>query len=415
MGEDAARADGVRRAQEYGLTAGELGMASGQTVMVALLPLLLAEHVGSATMIGAVVAMEGFFAMLVPYIVGALSDRVGADAARRFGRRNLFLLAAAPVMAAALVMAPFMDGFWPRAGAAALFFAALHAYMTPLRALVVDSVPEERRGRVQGVLGAFHSGGLAYGLVGGGLLFALWEPLPFLVAAGLVLLTTGVTFFATPDSSHEHEEAEPEAEAEFWRELARNRGARWFLLANALWAGAVDGLRPYIFLFATVVLGITVSGASGIIGALLVGVGIGSVLVGRLGDRYGKARVLGFCAALTGVVMALGVFVRDVGFAIAFLVPAGLGAAALIALPYPVFARLIGEEAVGRATGVFTVSVGAARLVAPLLVGAAIDLGAGIFPDEEGYPMMWPVVGGLALLGAPEGERARQVAPDKLS
>jgi MFS family permease len=415
MAEGGADGDRLRRAQEYGLTAGELGMAGGQTVMVALLPLLLAEHVRSATMIGAVVGMEGLFAMLVPYAVGALSDRVGGDTARRFGRRNLFLLASAPIMAAALVLAPFVGGFWPRAAAAALFFAALHAYMTPLRALVVDSVPEERRGRVQGVLGAFHAGGLAYGLVGGGLLFAVWEPLPFLIAAGLLLVTTGVTFFTTPESSHEHEEAEPEGESEFWRELADNRGARWFLLANSLWAGAVDGLRPYIFLFATVVLGITVSGASGILAALLVGVGIGSVFVGRIGDRYGKARVLGICAALTGAVMVLGVFVRDVYFAIAFLIPAGLGAAALIALPYPVFAQLTNEETVGRATGVLTVSVGAARLVAPLLVGVAIDLGTGVFPDEEGYPMMWPVIGGLALLGSLALWRARKVAPEALS
>lgn len=414
-----------RRIREYALTVGELGSAGCQTTMVALLPLLLAEHGASNAVIGAVVAAEGLFALCLPYLAGRMSDRLPARLVRHFGRRSFFLILAAPVMALSLLLVPFVDGFWARVAAAFVFFAALQAYIVPLRALVVDSVDEERWGRVQGVLGAFHTSGLAYGLVIGGILFAIWRPLPFVIGAVLILLTTAGTIFATPEGSSERaaaggedaEEAEDggsgegaaaagggragiQEEIAFWKDLVGRPAVRWYLIANSLWDGAIDGIRPYIFLFAGAVLGIGVSEASLVLVVLFAGAGIGSIFVGRLGDRVGKGRVLFWGALLTGVALSAGVFIRTVPMAVGLLLPAGLGAAALISLPYPVFAELAPEEAVGRYTGVYGISVGVARLLSPLIIGAAIDFGGGIFPDHDGYPVMWVASGTLAMLGA---------------
>lgn len=83
--------------REYGLTAGTLGSSAGQTVMVALLPVLLAEYAPSAVWIGFAIGGEGIFALLVPYWIGALSDHLPARLARRFGRRTLFQIGRAHV------------------------------------------------------------------------------------------------------------------------------------------------------------------------------------------------------------------------------------------------------------------------------------------------------------------------------
>jgi MFS family permease len=98
--------------------------------------------------------------------------------------------------------------------------------------------------------------------------------------------------------------------------------------------------------------------------------------------------------------MMPGLFVRDVASLVLLLVPAGLGAAALISLPYPVFEGMVAEQDVGRSTGAYYMSVGVARVLAPLLVGAAIDMARRWMPETEGYPVMWPVAGTLVLLGA---------------
>jgi MFS family permease len=387
--------------REYGLTAGTLGSTSSQTVMVALLPVLLSQYTHSALLIGFAIGGEGLFAVLVPYWVGALSDHLPARIAARFGRRTLFLLLMAPVMAAALVVAPFLSGYIPLAAAAFVFFAALHGYLTPLWALLVDAVPKERHGQVQGVRGMLHATGLAYGLVAGGLLFSLWRPLPFLIAAALVLVATAITKIAAPTeaAAEEKDEAKLRDLLRIWRRFEGRPAVPWFLLANALWSGGVDGIRPFIFIFATVVLGINVAQTSLALLLIVAGLGLGALIIGRLGDRYGHETMLEIGGAVTGVTMLLGFFVRDLAGATLVLLVSGLGAAALIALPYPLFASLIGEGNVGRDTGLYILTFGIGRIVAPLLVGTAIDLAAPLFPDLRGYPVMWPMAGILALLG----------------
>jgi MFS family permease len=390
-----------QKIREYGLTAGTLGSTSSQTVMVALLPVLLSQYTHSALLIGFAIGGEGLFAVLVPYWVGALSDHLPPRIATRFGRRTLFLLLTAPIMAAALVVAPFLSGYIPLAAAAFVFFAALHGYLTPLWALLVDAVPKERHGQVQGVRGMLHATGLAYGLVAGGLLFSLWRPLPFLIAAALILVATAITKIAAPTEAAADVKAEAKLQdiLRIWRRFRGRPAVPWFLLANALWSGGVDGIRPFIFIFATVVLGINVAQTSLALLLIVAGLGIGALIIGRLGDRYGHETLLEIGGAVTGVTMLLGFFVRDLPGATVVLLVSGLGAAALISLPYPLFASLIGEGNVGRDTGLYILTFGIGRIVAPLLVGTAIDLAVPLFPDLRGYPVMWPMAGILALLG----------------
>jgi MFS family permease len=97
--------------------------------------------------------------------------------------------------------------------------------------------------------------------------------------------------------------------------------------------------------------------------------------------------------------MLTGFWVRSVPAAAALLLFAGLGAATLISLAYPLFASLIGERGVGRDTGLYIVTMGFGRIVAPVIIGAAIDLGRSTMPDVKGYPYMWPIAGSLTLLG----------------
>lgn len=407
---------GGRRLREYGLTSGTLGSNGAQTLMVALLPVLLERTGASALVIGVVIGAEGLLAIVVPYWIGALSDRLPDRWARRYGRRTIFLWATAPVMVAAAAATPFLSGFWWLAGAGLVFFAALHGYLTPLWTLMLDAVPDERRDPVQGVRGAFQAGGLAFGLVGGGLLFGLAEPLPFLTAGLLILGTTWLTVRATPReaaSKNDEPGRHPEGEEPVWRRLLRKREIRWFLIANALWTGAVDGIRPYIFLFAVAVLGVSVAETSVILLCLLAGLGIGAIVIGRLAKRFGRERVLAAATAVTGVAMTMGVFVRDVPGAIALLAVAGIAAAAFIALPFPLFASMAGEEAAGRQTALYIISLGIARVLSPILVGGAIEWGMRLAPEEQGYPYMWLVAGALVILSVPALLRSVSLAPDR--
>lgn len=392
----------MSRYGNYGVTVGELGASAAQTVMVALLPLLLSDHTKSAFWIGFLVGGEGIFALFVPAWVGHHSDALPAALAKRFGRRTLFLGLSAVIMAVTLLVVPYVHGYWPLAAVAFVFFTGLHAYFTPLWTLMIDRVEDERRGRVQGVRSIWRALGLGYGLIGGGILFEIWRPLPFIIAAALVVVTTWVTAHAANFRKDEIDEPPPIERRfiETLKDLQRNRAGFWLLVANALWNGAVDGIRPYFFLFAIVVLHIKVSQASLGLSLLVVSLAIGSLILGRLGDKYSRNILMQIGTGIGTVAMFAGVFMRTEAFALVLLIVAGFGMAAIVALGYPLFASVVGDENPAANTGVFVMSVGIGRIVAPILVGAAIDMGRPIFPAERGYPMMWLLAGILMLGGS---------------
>lgn len=389
--------------REYGITIGSLGSTAGQTVMVALLPVLMKEYAPSAFMIGLAIGAEGFFALFVPYLAGAGSDALPDGLAARFGRRSFFLMCTAPIMALSLAAAPFLHSYWLLFGAGLVFFAGLHAFLTPLWALMVDAVPDSRRGRVHGARGAIQSIGIGYGLVASGLMYELWRPLPFLFGAALIIATTALTIWAAPASDHDpsapHDPAQPKPGG--WGVALRRPAVRWFLIANALWTGSIDGIRPYVFLFAITVMGISVAQTSLVLAFLLIGLALGAVILGRLGDFYGRRPLLVGGLSVLAVSLYCGIFLRHPTGAALILGIAGVGAASMIALPFPMFVSLVGERGIGRNTGLYILSVGAARIGAPMLVGAAIDFGIRFYPEAQGYPMMWPMAGTLALLSVP--------------
>ncbi len=385
--------------------------------MVALLPVLMSAYAPSAFMIGFAIGAEGLFALFIPYWAGALSDALPDSLARRFGRRSFFLLLMAPVMAVALLLAPFLEGYWWLFAVGMLFFSALHGYLTPLWALMVDAVPDERRGRVHGARGALHSLGIGYGLIGSGLLFQLWRPLPFLVAALIIAATTAITLLAGSSADRLAPRTVHEAGTRglsSWIQTLRRRDVRWFLIANALWTGAIDGIRPYVFLFALVVLGVSMAEASLVLVFLLIGLALGAVILGRLGDYYGRRALLVGGILLTSASLFAGIWMRQTDGAMLLLGLAGIGAASLIALPFPLFVSLVGEAGIGRSTGLYILSVGIARIGAPMLVGAAIDWGALHYPEHQGYPMMWPMAGLMALASVPALLLSFRTAPGKI-
>lgn len=384
--------------REDALTSGELGATAAQTVVVALAPVLLSRHTSSALAIGAAVGGEGIFAFLLPVWVGALSDRLSARRGSALGGRMTVVGGAALLLAAAVGATPFFRGYLPISAAALVSFAALHAFLTPFWALTVDAVPDERRARVQGTRGIFRAAGLAYGLVAAGLLFGIWPPLPFLVAGALVLGTTGLTALAAR-SFPPRGPRRATAVGEAWRALLRNRPALWVLAADACWNAAVDGIRPYVFLYAQRVLGTTIAQTSLGLMVLVGTLGAGSWVAGRLGDRHDRASLLWAASLGLAAAFAVGFAVRDLRAALVLAAVAGCAASFVMTLPYPLYAGLVGEEAAGQNTGLYVASVTVGRIGAPVLVGGAVDLAARVMPRTQGYPAMWLVAAALAAAG----------------
>ncbi|EUA14200.1 sugar (and other) transporter family protein [Mycobacterium kansasii 732] len=269
-----------------------------QIFMVApILPALARDFGSTEGMVGL-----GVPAFLVPYgwtvlVWGTVSDR--------WGRRRVILmsLCAFVVLTAATPLATNVGEF-----IALRFVTGVAAGgVVPISvALIGDLVPYRRRGRVLGWVFGGAAGGMAFGAAGGALGEPLvgWHGLFGVVAVGgLVLLVLGL--WSVPDTvAAARPSSVRQVAAGFAELLSTSRGRRTYgyVLVNAV-------LHAGVYTWLGVYLHDHVQLDEEQIGLVLLGYGIpGLVLspaIGRLADRYGRARVIPLGLALTAACAAV--------------------------------------------------------------------------------------------------------------
>ena len=308
------------------LGAPSFALALCLAVLSTYLPLLARRFTESTAIIGLLVGAEGLIAVLLPVLVGRLSDRTET----RLGPRLPFLIATAPVAALALVLLPFAPSLPVMAAEVFVFYLAYFAYFSPYRALYPDLVSESASARAQGIQGVFNAAGLGCALVGGGVLLDLWRPLPYLLAAMVLLLATGlrssVRLGRTKPQRSSARRDERSPFAELWELLHGDPELARFVIGNALLTLGLAGLKSFVVLWLTEGLGKSMTFTAGAMTVVAVGTVVGALVSGKLGDRYGPGRVLPVALCVFGTGLAVGTFSTSVavlGVAFPFIALAG--------------------------------------------------------------------------------------------
>src|SRR5581483_5050550 len=122
------------------------------------------------------------------------------------------------------------------------------------------------------------------------------------------------------------------------------------------------------------ILGASVGEAQLLPSLMLLSTTLVALPMARLGNRYGKRRVIGAGYAVMGVaaLLALVITTREQG-ALVFLL-AGVGNGASLVLTVPLLADLVPRPHVGAATGLLAASGSVAAPFASLLAGALADV-----------------------------------------
>ena len=114
----------TRRGLVWILGLGAFGLAFSITTTAAYLPPLLEQFTDSNTMIAAVLAAEGAFALTVPLVIGPWSDQFKTP----MGRRRPFMLAALGPMGFCLALMAFMPSLWTTTLIVHAFFFAYFVF-----------------------------------------------------------------------------------------------------------------------------------------------------------------------------------------------------------------------------------------------------------------------------------------------
>lgn len=379
-----------------------LALALGVTVVTTYLPVVASGFVGSSLIIGLIIGIEGLYAMWLPLVVGSWSDRLRT----RLGGRLPFVLAGTPLLAAGLAGMGFVGSVAPLVAAAVVFFAGYFVAYEPYRALYPDLVSDEAAGRAQGTQALWRGVGTGLALLGGGLLLAISQSLPFLLAAAIsivaaVLLAWGMIRRGVRDESG-HARGGVHDAARRIAELVRGSAPlRAFLIANALWELSLGALKTFIVLYVTQGLGYSRATAALIIGGVAVLVLFAALASGKLADRFGRIPVLRVGLPIYGLGMLVPLFTAT-RWLVALSVPfVAIGGGAIMALPYAVLMPLMPDEEHGTLTGVYSFSRGIGTWLGPLLAGLAITAAGGLFEATHGYQAMWFVCSAAVLASLP--------------
>lgn len=214
----------------------------GMTIIIPLVPFLTLQYLAHPTNLAAIVgwltAAYGICQLIAAPILGVLSDR--------FGRRPILFIC---LFGSALGYLIFGLG-----GALWLLFLGriidglTGGNISVLFGYIADITEPQDRGKYFGRLGAAASVGSLIGPAVGGLLATINDLVPFLAAAGLLLLTLVGGYFLLPESLDKEHRITSISVSELnpLRQLAsafRWANVRWLLLAWFLYALPVSMLQ----------------------------------------------------------------------------------------------------------------------------------------------------------------------------
>jgi MFS family permease len=368
-----------------------LSLAFAITTVSALVPLTLRQLGASSVLIGLVVGGEGLVALLLPLWVGRLSDRTRSA----LGARLPYVIVGAALGASALAVLPFALSILGIAALMLLFYVGYYVYYPAYRALYPDVVPRSHFGRSQGIQTVFREIGLTLALTASPILFSIWGPLPFLTCAAVFVLTTVV--FVLKLQKHalpQHADLRASgAEIRKWPDSPVRR----VLLANALWEFALSGLKSFVLLYVVVGIGRSPMAASGLMAIVALVAVAAAPIAGRLGDRFGTARVMRVALLIYALGLLLPCFTQSLLVLLPAMPLVGFGGAVVMTLPYALLAEYSGGQNHGTSAGWYEFSRGLGASAGPVVTGAAIELLEPVFHATQGYAAMW-LVQALALL-----------------
>jgi MFS family permease len=377
---------------------GAFGLAFSITTTAAYLPPLLHRFTDSGGIIGVILGAEGVFALCLSPVIGPWSDSFHTP----LGRRRPFMLVALPGLGFCLLLMPFLPNLWTTTVIVMAFFFAYYMYEPPYRGLYPDLLPARLFGRSQSVQHILRGIAIGVALVGGGFLFKAWRPSPFILAAVLTTAACGLTIYLVQERGGHGRVFEG-----FWAYVKRSWYIFWeegdmrrFLLANAAWEGTFAAARTFVVLYVIDGLHQSKVMSSAVLGAVATGYVIAAVFAGRLGDRFGLARVIFYASWVYGTGYILGGLAQTWhDWYFAAIVPVAVAGGTVMTLAWGLMYKLVPEHHRGAASGLATTTKGIGLCVGAPAAGLAIDLARPYLGATNGYQVLWPICG-LPILAA---------------
>lgn len=358
---------GLRAMLAY--SAGSVGAGAFYAFNNFVIPLLLSAMSAPDLLIGLLSSTRSIEGVVVQPAIGAWSDRLST----RLGRRRPFLLAAIPLSALFLFLAPFANTLVQVAVAIFLFSIFFNVAVDPYAALLPDITPADQRGTLSGLSNGIQLVSQVAFLIVVSIAAASGEvPLWTFALCGAILLAS---FAVTIRFVHEPRQLAERAAhlplRAYLETLFRNGQALRYLGTIFVYQFGLSAVIPFLPLFITKDLGQPNEIAIALSALTLLVTAASAIAFGAAADRVGHRTVLGIGWAILAVAALGGTVIRFLPETIGVVVLAGIGNGAATVVKWPLLTLLIPAEETGIYAGL---SAAADSVAIPLSVFVATEL-----------------------------------------
>jgi len=365
---------------------GFFGISIIWPVFNSFIPPMLEKLGLGAGVIGFIMTWDNLINLFFQPWVGARSDRTIS----RFGRRKPWLMAGAPLAALFFILVPFVrDNFILIALGILGTNLAMALFRSPTIAYLGDLFKPEDRSQANGVINLMGGLGGAAALFGGGTLYKLGVPLPFIVGAGVMLIAILIVLIAVKEPPREVPlipDAEPQPGVlDNFRAVWRNADKSGLFLLGAIfsWFVGWNAMEAFFTLYGINVLGIDAGDGSRMLTAFAAALIVFAIPSGLIATRIGRKRTISIGLAGMFIGLIVGFIVRNQTVLLILLGIMG-GFWALVNInSLPMVYDLGGEERIGALTGLYYFASSAAAITGPIVGGGLIDL------TGKNYAIVW--------------------------
>lgn len=328
----------------------------------------------SAAIIGFILTWDNIINMFVQPWVGERSDHTRS----RFGRRKPWLMAGAPLAAIFFLLVPFVRQNFVLIALAILGTnIGMALFRSPTVAFLGDLFPTEQRSKANGVINLMGGLGGAVALLGGGALYKMGVPLPFIIGAVILLIAIGIVLLFV----HEPETAVASGQQgnglianlhEVWQH--KDRSGVLILAAIFCWFVGWNAMEAFFTLYARNILGVREGSGAQMLTAFAATLILFAIPSGFIASRFGRRRTIlvGLAGMLIGLIF--GFTVRNTTVLLGLLAAMGAFWALVNINSLPMVYDIGGDERIGAYTGLYYFASSAAAITGPILAGGLIDL-----------------------------------------
>ena len=376
----------------------------------------------SATLTGLIMTLDNIAAFFIQPLMGPVSDKTRT----KIGRRMPFILVFAPLSAIAFALIPIGALLIPAElsgqvaalkGPFALMIAAALAmvlcmalWRTPLFALMPDLFPSPLRSQANALINIMSGIGgiLAFGV--GGLLFGIYEALPFWFGAVVTLIAVAILFFKIKEPREFVEEAEATGGIKVLAKLreipAANKKSLFLLILTVLfYMVGYMAIETFFSSYAVTKLGLKPSFAAILLAVSYISFLIFAMPSAAIAKRFGRKKTIAAGLLIFGGGLVVIWLFPLLPVVAAMLFVGGFGWALVNINCFPmILDTSTSEDLMGTYSGLYFIATTLAGTLGPILNGRIIDLAG---RDYGVIFIVCPVfflLSFLSLLGVSRGE-----------